>query len=310
MLTNTCPPQHDTTADDCRSQFLALLGADPLGEDEVLYSLIDGAKFAGLSRLPMAAAGVTLHSLLGESAQFDSVYAGPVLLRHSQGAACPVLYRLLAVEDSAGFASLLSATRPLPELLRHLSWLTDVRHEDGTEWVMRYYDPLILPHWLAVLDARQRAAALSGLSRWLYIDVRGEAQAIAGTAGDSPLPPAHDPMLMTEVQSAALMQRAMPYLVMDLLESDDPLALATLPRDRRYDFFSDHLGRAHAHGLASATDLKTYCMLALMFGASFEAQPIVAQALAPAAATTFSEQILQWTPEQWALLEDAAAATV
>jgi hypothetical protein len=34
------------------------------------------------------------------------------------------------------------------------------------------------------------------------------------------------------------------------------------------------------------------------------------KAMTPAAAHTFSEQILQWTYEQWASLEDAAPATV
>jgi len=92
------------------------------------------------------------------------------------------------------------------------------------------------------------------------------------------------------------------------IENDDAQALDVLPLDQRYDFFFQQLGQAQAYGLSSATDLKSYCMLALMFGADFHLAPPAAIALqAAGTAQSFSDRILAWSPGQWAALEDISA---
>lgn len=287
---------------------LSLINHEDLNDrGAMLYSLIDGAKFPSLGRLTLPNDdSVTLHSLLGESAQVDAIYAGPVLLSHARGQHCPVLTKLLKQANSAHFLSLIVSDEPFPTLFERLRWLTDVVHDDGTEWVMRYYDPLVLPHWLGVLDRAQRATALGGSRAWVYIDMHGRPHSVGSEKiGDAVAIPS-DPMLLSQQQCDELMSKTLPYMVMHQLESDDPQLLSTLsPRDR-YAFFSQQLCKASAYGLSSPADLKCYCMLSLMIGAHFDASPVAAEALRQASSDdSFSERILSWTPEQWAALEES-----
>lgn len=296
---------------DSAAQSMALLSlinhADVDDSGAMLYSLIDGAKFPGLGRLALPTDGsVTLHSLLGESAQADAIYCGPILLSHARRQHCPLLSRLLNQANSAHFLSLIVSNEPFPHLFKRLGWLTDVVHDDGTEWVMRYYDPLILPHWLGVLDREQRANALGGTRAWLYIDMRECPQMVSGEKIEADAGVASDPMLLSQHQCDELMNKTLPYMVMHQLESDDPQLLTELPPRDRYKFFAQQLRKANAYGLASPTDLKCYCMLSLMIGAHFDASPLAAEALRQSNLDqSFSERILAWTPEQWAALEES-----
>jgi hypothetical protein len=250
-----------------------------VSDDANLYSLIDGAKFPDLARIKLPSDGsVSLYSLLGESAQIDAMYAGAILLRHARRLHCPVLAKLLGTAESAHFLSLIISEDSQPSVLGRLIWLTDVAHEDGTEWVMRYYDPLILPHWLKVLDAGQRAVALAGIGAWFYIDVRGQPQIVRGHKCEAPASIGEKAMRLKQGQCDELMNRTLPYMVMHQLESDDRQALAGLAPDARYDFFSQQLAKAHGYGLASPADLKSYCLLALMFGRDFDVAPLAALA--------------------------------
>ncbi|MED5616877.1 DUF4123 domain-containing protein [Janthinobacterium sp. P210005] len=296
----------------CGLQLLALLDSHPADQGVTLYSLIDGAKFDGLARIRLPSDhSVELYSLLGELAEPDALYAGPILLRHIKREQCPLLAQLLCTAGSAHFMSLIVSDRPLPQVLERLTWLTEVEHDDGTEWIMRYYDPLILPHWLDVLETAQRKAALAEITGWLYMDVRGVPQIVPGEKDEESVPLGSERMLLTQHQYVELMNRTAPYMLMKQMESDDPQALDGLPPDQRYDFFFQQLGRAQAYGLSSPTDLKSYCMLSLMLGADFHLSPLAAIALqATGTAQSFSDRILAWTPQQWAALEEISASSI
>lgn len=304
--------ENDSASSACGLRLLTLINRDELGSGAALYSLIDGAKFSELGKIKLPNNGeVELYSLLGESAQADAIYAGPILLRHAKREQCPLLAKLLCTADSANFLSLIVSDTPLPIFLERLTWLTDVKHDDGTEWVMRYYDPLILPHWLDVLGAAQRKVALNGIGAWLYVDVRGLPRLVHADKGEELMVTGSEPMLLTEGQCAELMNRALPFMVASQLESDDPQALIALPPNERYDFFSHQLGKAQAYGLTSLTDLKSFCMLSLMFGADFDTAPLVSVALKETGSTqSFSERVLNWTPQQWATLEEISLSNI
>lgn len=289
----------------CGLQILETVSGDVHDAGIGLYSLIDGAKFPGLNHIKLPRDGsVALHSLLGESAQADAVYAGPLLLHHKQGKRCAILSKLLCVENSANFLSLIVSSRPVPTLLKQLTWLTDVKHEDGTEWVMRYYDPLILPHWLAVLDDTQRRSVLAGMAQWLYVDVRAQSQAIEGADVEPTASSEREAMLLSEHQCDDLMRKSLPFMMMSQLESDDSDVLDSLPPLQRYDFFSRQLANAETYGLTETTDLKTYCLLALKAGPDFDSHPLATAALRILQSTqSFSDSVLAWTDEQWSSLK-------
>lgn len=283
---------------------LGLLDYSRLDERCSLYSLIDGAQFAALRGWKLPADGtVQIYSLLGESAAHDAMYAGPLLFRHARREHCPMLRKLLEVEGNADFMSLVVSRHPAELLRRHLTWLTDVVHDDGTEWVMRYYDARVLPHWLDVLDAEQKRAALDGIVQWVYVDADGQGRSITGSGPRNDQQQSLAPMAMREEQAATLMEKAMPYMVMAELQGDDAHALDALPVHQRYGFFSRQIAKAGTYQLEAVSDVKIYCWLALMYGAQFDEIPAIAATLKPTAKqSTFSERILAWTPQQWAAL--------
>ena len=284
---------------------LDLLDRRLLDDGASLYSLIDGARFSRLVRMVSAQnASIELFSLLGEAAATDAVYAGPILIRHKTREQCDLLLKLMGEQDSASFMSLIISAQPLAEILKRLVWLTEVRHEDGTEWIMRFYDPLILPHWLAVLDAKQRQQALSGTLQWLFTDVRGENQAVDVASGDfAPLLETR-PMLLMEQQSDDLMTAAMPYIVMHQLCGDNPQALDAIPSTERYDFFYRQIESAKKLDVAASGDVKMFCLLATMFGPEFSKHPLISIAAQGVdSGYSFCESVLAWTSEQWDLLE-------
>lgn len=265
-----------------------------------LYSLLDAAQYPGFSqnKIPHSKHN-KLISLLGEAAQENAIYAGPLLLTHPQQAECRSLKWLVAELNQLPFASLITSSQPLTSLTAHLSWLTDVEHEDETEWVMRYYDPRILPHWLSVLTPEQKIIALRGIHRWIYVDVRGQWQIIEGEDQEIPIIPER-PMRLSEMQHEQLMQECLPYLLMDMLNDDDSSQLESIPKYERYDFFAVQIAKGQQHQLDSMMDLKTYCMLALMFGANFDIHREVKLALAPhLQQSVFSQRVLAWDAVQW-----------
>lgn len=279
--------------------------SDFASSNSVLYTLIDGAKFAGFKALNLPSDGsIEVYSLLDESAQVDATYAGPLLVMHVRGANCPMLKKLLNTAQSSLFLSLIVSDAPLSKLLMSLTNLTEVVHDDETEWVMRYYDPLILPHWLEILHPDQREIALAGIVAWLYIDASGEPKSIAYPDARGRLSSDSEPMRLNQSQCDNLMHRAMPFMIMYQLQTDDPQALEAVPCDERYQFLAQQLEKAQAYRLASVTDMKSYCMLSLMFGSEFDTVPFVASVLqSETRAMSFSDVILTWTSEHWDLLD-------
>jgi hypothetical protein len=284
---------------------LGLLDRRLLDDGASLYSLIDGAKFSALSRITLPATkSIECHSLLGEAAIADAFYAGPVLIWHKERENCTLLRRLLQEQDSAEFLSLIISAECLPDTLRRLTWLTEVRHEDGTEWVMRYYDPLILPHWLNILDVEQREKALSGKLQWLFQDMRGIDQAVdMGTIRVSEILDTR-PMLLVDRQCDDLMRAAMPYIVMSQLLSDDPQALENISKSQRYDFMDKQIEVAKNLDLLSPLDLKIFCKLAVMFGPEISKHPVISQTAAKKnEGISFSEKVMKWSPDIWDSIE-------
>lgn len=284
---------------------LTLVDGAHLDGGACLYSLIDGAQLVPATRIRLLASGdVQCHSLLGESARHDAMYAGPLLLRHVKGLRCEVLPRLLAIPGSAHFLSLLISHHPFAELRDRLTWLTDVAHEDGTEWVMRYYDVRILPHWLEVLSETQRAISLAYLAQWLFIDAQGQVQQVDVGRGAVMAPFEGKPMLLNERQCAQLLERTLPYMLMNQLLDDDVHSLTAVPEHQRYGFFAQQLAKASGYGLTGIADLKIYCWMAIMYGADFDMTPLAAEVLEHGfKEAPFSERVLAWTPQQWAALE-------
>lgn len=296
---------HDLGVSTGRTLF-SLIGDDDFHvEGSGLYSLIDGAKFTDLSRISLPKDGsVTLYSLLDTSADDNAIYAGPILLKHENSVNCPVLRRLNEMPDSPYFLSLIISGVSVSNLVQKLTWLTDVSHDDGSEWVMRYYDPIILPHWLSVLESAQRNEALAGIQKWVYFNHRLLPESVGGDVSSVCPRVQNEQMVLSQKQCDELIDLTLPYMLIHQLENDDPSALDKIRSSDRYDFFSLQLRNAHHYRLASPVDLKAYCLLALMFGENFDRIPLLTKKLSEVNdGNSFSDLVLSWTDEEWKEIE-------
>lgn len=267
------------------------------------FSLVDGGQcYKLLESLERNQVGPEFVSLMTGVVERDAKYAGPLLLAHPEGLACKRLKRLVFMEGAKSYASIISTPMTQDELQKHLSWLVDVVHEDGTEWVMRYYDPRILPHWLEVLTSEQRKIALAGIQQWTYLDCRGELQVIDNSIDVKPCSQYAEPMELSAGQVASLMDLSLPYTIIDMLSSDGISELQAIPWFRRYDFFDEQIRKAKTYGVSGIQDLKTYCFLATLLGAAFDDFSLIRSALE--SGQSFSNKVLSWGMKEWEFLEN------
>ncbi|MTV40020.1 DUF4123 domain-containing protein [Duganella radicis] len=272
----------------------------PLDDAENIYALVDGAQcsksFIEFERDYGISAAV---SLLTGTVEHDAKYAGPLLQSFKPGMLRYQLGRLVELPDAALYVSVIRSRLLVDEIIQRLSALTEVLHDDGSRWVMRYYDPRVLPHWLSVLTEEQRAEALAGIAQWSYVDCRGELQTLHHEGGYLPAP--SRPVELSAAQVDRLMDACLPYTMTDLLLSDHVEELRAIPDFERYDFFLRQLTRAKEHGVTGMADLKTYCFLATLLGPEFDGLPLLRTVLQ--SPHGLSNAVLDWGAAEWQSLE-------
>lgn len=282
---------------------LQQLGAQmSLNDARNIYALVDGAQcnksFIEFERNYGISSAA---SLLTGVIEPDAKYAGPLLLSFKPDMLRYQLGGLVELPNSALYVSLIRSRLAIDEIILRLSSLTEVLHDDGSQWVMRYYDPRVLPHWLEVLTKEQRTAALAGVEQWSYVDCRGELQTLNNE--DWNFTPSAGPsnVVLNAVQVDRLMDACLPYTMIDLLLNDPVEELHAMPCSERYDFFLSQLARAKEHGVTAVPDLKTYCALATMLGPDFEKLPLLRTALQ--LPHGLSNAVLSWGAAEWQSLE-------
>lgn len=237
-------------------------------------------------------------SLLRDGAALDAVLAGPLLIQLDNDLNPGFVTSLLTLLREHNAVSFLSSSVPVSNLVRHLTYLTDVVHDDGTEWVMRYFDPRILPIWIGSLTEAQGQRVLSPVYRWIYMAVGGNAEILQGRSADVSLD--HSVIYMTAPQCEHLMTCSLPYSILASVDDENPALFMGKPYTHRLAIINQLVRAGRAHGLHSFMDLKAYCIIAHDAMPGFEMIPEVHQALLDGVSGSFNEHTLLWDDHIWA----------
>jgi hypothetical protein len=243
-----------------------------------LFLLVDAAQYQAIWKTLEGKSGqLPWHSLLEHTGNEDAVKAGPLLIviRPEQDAA---LSNFLQRGQGHHYLSWIVSPLPHAALRNHLSGLLDIETDDGSTWVMRYFDTRILPVWHAALTDAQRAHALGPISTWGYFNRAGKSSVIIGKKQDEvPIPAV---LKLTQIQENALLDAAYPDAIIQQLKNNGNEDLQAMPQSARYPFIAQQIGKAQKqYRIESTPDVLLFCTLALAGGDGFEEQPVLAQAL-------------------------------
>lgn len=268
------------------------------------YLLVDGAQQPALYKT-LARRGWMLSSLL-KGAQADAKPFGPYLMQLPETLPSwlqALLSKQLLHRTHLSFVTSLASST---DLIRHLTWLTDVVHEDGTEWVNRYFDVRILPLWLNVLTEEQRKLALTPIAEWAFLTPEYEWKIVQG-GGQSTLPNISEPLRQTEKQAAALLDACVPHMVLAQIQQDRPSALSRIAVQEQHKTVLEQLRTAKKYGLSEMSDLKTFTLLSLEYGPAIHQTAPLQEILNSEKARKFTSAIGQLTADDWELLQRAAS---
>lgn len=166
----------------------------------------------------------------------------------------------------------------LIDLREHMRQLMRVLAEDGSEYLMRYYDTRILPVWYQTLSAEQEIQAMGPINSWTYLDrdhmpctVFGQGKANTGASAN---------FTITPTQEQALLDAALPDIVIQELTKLGNADLAALTPAESFRFIAEQIDKAKKqYGIKSVADLILFCELALSIGKNFDKLSSVAQIL-------------------------------
>jgi Domain of unknown function (DUF4123) len=273
------------------TQILALLDAS---NDLLTYSLVDGAQALGIGAALQCNEEVEIYPLLGKS---DVTLVGPILVFHKRGTSCATLAHMAEADSSSLYLSILQARGDTSLLVAHLAALAHVSHVDGSQWVMRYYDPRILAHWSSVLDSEQYTFAFSRVAVWYYIDADCMLGAIKGggrTSGS--YEPKHQ-LRFSEMQSSDLLDKCAPFMLLNIISQDRGVDIWRRDECERYKFVRRVLAHALGLGITEFSDQKTFVLLALAYGESFHESQAFQEAWSSEGGNGLNAIILQMPPE-------------
>ncbi len=267
------------------------------------YLLVDGAQQPALYN-KLERRGYELISLLN-GAQADAKPVGPYLMALPKTLSAGLQKLLIEQLSHRTHLSFLTSAAEPRDLARHLTWLTDVAHEDGTEWVNRYFDVRILPLWLNILTVDQRQLALAPITQWAYLTPAYEWDIVQG-GNQIALPDLSEPISHTEKQAAALLEACVPHMILARIQQDESPVLQRIPLQQQYNAVFEQLQTARKYGLSNMADLKTFTLISLEYGPAIHQAPPLQVILNSEKATQFNAAIAQLTADDWELLQQAA----
>jgi hypothetical protein len=234
------------------------------------FFLVDAAQHPAIwTSLNSQANHLVWLSLMAHTGNDDAIRVGPVLI-HVEPEQLDVAFRIVERAQGSHYLSWITSTLPHADLRDHLAGLLDIETEDGSSWVMRYFDTRVLPVWHAALTAEQRGHVFGPLIHWGYFNRAGESCVLHGEQrAEAPMPKM---LKLTQDQENVLLDAAYPDAVIQQLESAGNEDLMALPDGERYPFIARQIGKAQErYGIKSAPDILLFCTLALAGGEGFDA---------------------------------------
>lgn len=273
-----------------QQDFAILQNTDPsVATDGQLFALIDHAGMPGLAK-QLSKMGVQWLSLLDGSRDDGALEVAPLLFpieTDQESFRRKALLRWIG-ERGTFTSSMLFLVSPLSmaDLARKLALRLEASLSGEMEIVLRFFDTRVFERLIAVLSDEQRHAFLGVADRWWFVDRRGELQHVSAAA--SPSSECDDPLVLTTMQEAALLDASEPDQVAELLRTVVPHEYDALDLAGRYDFIVRHMAAGRNYGIESTQDYALYCSLVLLYKEDFPSQPNWAAALSKLKAGTCS----------------------
>jgi hypothetical protein len=273
--------QHDKqlTQDQYKKKYNMKRDPDaPSTSTSRLYLLVDSAQYPGVWRiLQYRFRRLPWLSLFEDTSDEEIVRTGPVLIRVETDQTKTLAWFLEHTQEVFGLSWILSPLS-LVELRGHLNGLMCVEAADGSECAMRFFDTRILPVWYDVLCYEQKLHAFGPIVSWSFINRDGMECTLKGKAQTSP--PQVKTLHLSHAQEYALLDAALPDLVIQHLSCTGNADLEALPHHERYPFIAAQVEKAKAkYQIGSLPELVLFCMLALSIGTNFDQLESVAQVL-------------------------------
>ncbi|QAU24428.1 DUF4123 domain-containing protein [Dyella sp. M7H15-1] len=168
----------------------------------------------------------------------------------------------------------MSAAGPASSIVTHLVHRMSVRHADGREDVLRYYDPWVFRHlrgWL--LTPEQMDSLLGPIQAWHWREPDGTWH----THTRNCVAPSLRPLRLTAEQWPSLRRMAELQFALTTLARLDPLLAWQPDTAKRIDAL---LGEAKArHGMHDRADRLLYALQAARFHPSIHTHPLLRQRL-------------------------------
>ena len=226
------------------------------------YVLIDAAQVPELRDKRFLAAPFEHQNLFALTREHGIAKYGPLLCPVRAGQQSPAFMSALRAMRHGWTVSWLSSRLSPDTLAAHLAANLNGTLADGTDVLVRFYDPRMLPHFLAHLDAPGRDALLAPIAQWGWWD--RTLKFVSTKGGDRDDPPRVNEIEVSAQAQQALAASAMSELIKSMvIEASDadefsgwlPHALSVAV-DRQ-------LENARKRSLTEVSDLQLYVSLAL-----------------------------------------------
>jgi Domain of unknown function (DUF4123) len=272
------------------------------GDERSVYALIDLALAPDMLRRldSIIAAEDRIVLFEGTFAAAAAQYS-PVLadLRRPRRSGANLIDWVSAMCAQRPLLTFIVASAPLPELAAHLRHLLAVRTFDGQEFALRFADPRTLPAVFAVLDDAQRRQLLGPIETWIAIDHHDRLIELNVPTETSQQ---YDwPLTLSEAQFAALLDRTAVYAIVAELEESYADFSAKYDPAERIDWVQRQMQSAARFDVTEPSDIKAWCVGALLGGEAFHAHPQVARCLQQArqGAGRLFDLLLALSDTQW-----------
>jgi hypothetical protein len=233
------------------------------------YILVDAAQYPKIWKtLDAKYRNLAWLSLFEHTGNKEAIKVGPLLIEIEHEHEM-VLNDFIEQTKNTYCLSWITSPLSLSELRDHLNALTNIEMEDGTSWVMRYFDTRILPIWYGLLNEDQKAHVSLPIVSWSYVDRLGAKQTINGVGHKEA--PSEEVFKLSQQQENILFDAAYPDAIIQKIAEGGSDELQAMSPPQRYQFIAKQIQTANKQfGIEGTPDVLLFCTLALMNGDGFE----------------------------------------
>lgn len=229
-----------------------------------LYALVDAAQVPELRGTKLRRLQAEYISLFDLSKESHISKYGPLLIpiRPERGASAPVVAALLQAMSHGWTVSWLSSKLDMGKLAEHLAGYLNGVMEDGSEVLVRYYDPRLLASFLSSPDENKKHSLLTPVNTWSYWDrelnfitIQGDNLEESDGVKDT-LIPLHTQRKLADSSLGDL-------LTSGLTEQSDATEFSEWLPHALYSAVQRHLEQARDFGLSELADLQLFVTLSM-----------------------------------------------